>query len=85
MLAEAPPASVPMTEGNEGLKLRLQTENPGLSSTAGGAWGLCSARRRGRSRHNAECRLSAGGSSAMSSAALHARELLLVFFGDRGG
>jgi len=56
----------------------------GLSSTAGGVCGAVSARR-GGPRHSPECRCGPSGSSAMGSAALHARQLLLVFFGDCGG
>ena len=86
MFAEAPARSVATTEGPARTKLRRQTEDTGLSSYRGRSLRGCfllDAAAVPATIPNVGCRPS--GSSAMGSAVLHARQLLLVFFGDRGG
>jgi hypothetical protein len=82
-VAEAPARSVPTPRGSED-QAAPSNRRTGLSSTAGGLCGAVAARR-GGPRHSPECRSGPSGSSAMGSAALHARQLLLVFFGDCSG
>ena len=86
MFAEAPARSVAMTEGPARIKLRRQAERPESRRPSGGACGtvvwLDGAAARA-TIPEVGCRPSRF--STMGSAVLRARNLALVFFGDRGG